>query len=101
MIEAKDLVKEYDDEAGKTKALSGVSFKIDRGEFVSIMGPSGSGKSTLLHVLSFMDRPTAGSYTFNGYNINKLSDPELARIRNQEMGFVFQAFNLLARSSVY
>ncbi|MBI2096878.1 MAG: ABC transporter ATP-binding protein, partial [Candidatus Sungbacteria bacterium] len=65
------------------------------------MGPSGSGKSTLLHILSFLDRPTEGSYTFLGKSINELTDRELARIRNQDMGFVFQAFNLLARSTVY
>ena len=101
MIVVKDLLKEYNDEAGQTQALAGVSFEIKQGEFVSIMGPSGSGKSTLLHILSFMDRPTGGVYDFNGYNINNLSDIDLAKIRNKEMGFVFQAFNLLARSSVY
>ena len=101
MIIGKDLIKEYNDEAGQTQALAGVSFEIKQGEFVSIMGPSGSGKSTLLHILSFMDRPTGGIYNFNDHNINNLSDIELARIRNREMGFVFQAFNLLARYSVY
>ena len=82
-------------------ALKGVSFSIQKGEFVSIMGPSGSGKSTLLHILSFMDRSTGGSYTFLGKEIGHLSDLDLARIRNKDMGFVFQSFNLLSRSSVY
>lgn len=101
MISVKHLIKDYNDEGTITHALSDVSFEIKKGEFVSIMGPSGSGKSTLLHILSFMDRPTSGAYSFFGSSINELSDQELAHIRNKEMGFVFQAFNLLSRSSVY
>ncbi|MEI6494572.1 MAG: ABC transporter ATP-binding protein [bacterium] len=101
MIEVKNLSKTYADEDSFTPALEEVTFKIDKGEFVAIMGPSGSGKSTLMHILSFMDRPTGGKYSFLGREINELSDEELAHIRNKDMGFVFQAFNLLSRSSVY
>ena len=101
MIEISHLHKVYEDEGVRTNALRGISFSIHPGEFVAIMGPSGSGKSTLLHILSFLDRPTEGAYTFFGRSINDLSDTELAHIRNEGMGFVFQAFNLLARSSVY
>lgn len=101
LLKAEKLTKEYVDEGVATKALRGISFEIFSGEFVSIMGPSGSGKSTLLHVLSFMDRPTGGTYIFAGRKINDLSDSDLAHIRNEEMGFVFQSFNLLSRSSVY
>ena len=101
MIAVKNLVKDYQDDDSTTRALAGVSFEIKKGEFVAVMGPSGSGKSTLLHILSFLDRPSGGAYTFLGKSINELSDTELAHIRNKEMGFVFQAFNLLSRSSVY
>ncbi len=101
MIALHGLGKIYSDDGAQTTALHNVSFDIHAGEFVSIMGPSGSGKSTLLHILSFLDRPTSGSYTFSGRSTTDLSDPELARIRNKEMGFVFQSFNLLSRSSVY
>lgn len=101
MIVLENLEKIYSDDGTETTALSDISFKIEKGEFVSIMGQSGSGKSTLLHILSFLDRPTNGSYSFFGKSINDLSDMELARIRNKEMGFVFQSFNLLSRSSVY
>jgi putative ABC transport system ATP-binding protein len=101
MLSVHQLEKEYRDDGAATRALDGVSFAISRGEFVSIMGPSGSGKSTLLHILSFLDRPTAGTYDFLGRKTHALPDEELARIRNKEVGFVFQSFNLLARSSVY
>jgi putative ABC transport system ATP-binding protein len=101
MLEAKNITKIYPDEGGGTKALKDITFKINAGEFVSIMGPSGSGKSTLLHVISFLDRPTGGSYSFNGRKMEELSDEELAHIRNEEMGFVFQSFNLLPHASVY
>jgi putative ABC transport system ATP-binding protein len=101
MIEIHDLKKEYTDEETPTRALRGVSFTIDKGEFVSIMGPSGSGKSTLLQILSFLDRPTGGSYKFNNKGIDEMDDRELARVRNKDMGFVFQSFNLLGRLSVY
>jgi putative ABC transport system ATP-binding protein len=101
MIEVKDLRKDYIDEGTVTSALGGVSFTIDQGDFVSIIGPSGSGKSTLLQILSFLDRPTGGRYAFFGKSIDDMSDQELAHVRNKDMGFVFQAFNLLSRLSVY
>jgi len=101
MIDVKDLKKDYDDEAGVTSALRGVSFTINKGDFVSIMGPSGSGKSTLVQILSFLDRASGGSYAFNGKKIDDMTDVELAHIRNKSVGFVFQSFNLLTRLSVY
>lgn len=101
MIEVNDLKKEYIEEETPTRALRGVTFSIDKGEFVSIMGPSGSGKSTLLHILSFLDRPTGGSYKFQGKSIDEMTDHELAHVRNKDMGFVFQSFNLLSRLTVY
>ena len=101
MLHIANLSKEYENDGAKTIALRNVSFKISPGEFISIMGPSGSGKSTLLHILSFLDRPTAGEYRFSKKVMAELSDVELARTRNKEMGFVFQAFNLLGRSTVY
>jgi len=101
MIDVRDLKKEYTEEETPTQALRGVTFSIKQGEFVSIMGPSGSGKSTLLHILSFLDRPSGGSYTFGGRSIDDMNDRELAHVRNKDMGFVFQAFNLLSRLSVY
>ena len=100
IIEVKNLVKDYEGEV-ITHAIRGMDFSIQEGEFVSIMGPSGSGKSTLLHTLSFLDRPSKGAYIFSGKNMNDLTDVELATVRNKEMGFVFQAFNLLSRLSVY
>ncbi len=101
MISIRNLKKNYDGEGAVTTALEDISFDITTGEFVAIMGPSGSGKSTLLHILSFLDRPTSGSYAFQGKRMQDLSDEELARIRNEEMGFIFQSFNLLARQTVY
>ncbi len=101
MIEVQNLKKDYIDEGEITSALRGVSFTINKGDFVSIMGPSGSGKSTLVQILSFLDRSTGGSYTFLGKKIDDLSDVELAHIRNKSIGFVFQSFNLLTRLSVY
>ncbi len=101
MIEVKELKKDYAEDGTPTQALRGLSFSIETGEFVSIMGPSGSGKSTLLHILSFLDRPTGGSYKFFGKSIEQMSDQELAKVRNAEMGFVFQSFNLLSRLTVY
>jgi putative ABC transport system ATP-binding protein len=101
MIEVNDLKKEFREGENSTKALRGVTFSIEKGEFVSIMGPSGSGKSTLLHILSFLDRPTDGSYKFQDKSIDDMADQELAHARNKDMGFVFQSFNLLSRLTVY
>jgi putative ABC transport system ATP-binding protein len=101
MISVKGLEKHYNDDGTLTAALAGVSFEVKDGEFIAIMGPSGSGKSTLLNILSFLDRPTGGEYVFNGKQIEEMNDQELARVRNKQMGFVFQSFNLLSRSTVY
>lgn len=101
MIEVHNLQKEYKEEETPTRALRGVTLSIEKGEFVSVMGPSGSGKSTLLQILSFLDRPTGGSYKFQGKSIDDMTDHELAHVRNKDMGFVFQSFNLLSRLSVY
>ncbi|HVM77298.1 MAG TPA: ABC transporter ATP-binding protein [Candidatus Paceibacterota bacterium] len=101
MIDVRNLKKDYEDEGTVTSALRGVSFTINKGDFVSIIGPSGSGKSTLLQILSFLDRPTGGTYKFLGKSIDDMNDQELAHVRNKKMGFVFQAFNLLSRLTVY
>src|SRR3989338_7943366 len=101
MTSVTNPVKNYRDDGSTTRALAAVSFDVAKGEFVAIMGPSGSGKSTLLHILSFLDRPSGGTYAFNGKRIEDLFDEDLAHISNREMGFVFQSFNLLGRSSVY
>ena len=101
MIELKELRKEYLDDSVKTVALDGVSFNIKQGEFVAIMGPSGSGKSTLMHIMGFLDRPSSGVYKFEGQSIDQLNDDQLAYIRNEKIGFVFQFFNLLPRTSVF
>jgi len=101
LISVRNLCKEYDNEGVITKALCGVSFDIEKGEFVAIMGPSGSGKSTLMQLLGFLDRPTDGKYLFEGRDVEKLTDDELAFFRNQKIGFVFQSFNLLPRTTVY
>ncbi|OGY38612.1 MAG: macrolide ABC transporter ATP-binding protein [Candidatus Brennerbacteria bacterium RIFOXYC1_FULL_41_11] len=100
LIQVKNLSKIYGDESAKTKALEDASFSIDPGEFVAIMGPSGSGKSTLLHILGFLDEQTHGSYVFNGKERIGYSKEEMARLRNEKMGFVFQSFNLLPRITV-
>lgn len=100
MIECKNLVKTYTNGDNTTTALGGVSFSIKDGEFVAIMGPSGSGKSTLMHILGALDNPTSGSYTLDGQDVSKLSDDELAFIRGHKIGFVFQSFNLLPRTTV-
>ena len=101
MIDVQNLKKEYVAEEAITHALQGVTFGIEKGEFVSIMGPSGSGKSTLLHILDFLERPSSGSSHFLGRSIDDMTDDELAHVRNKEMGFVFQSFNLLGTLSVY
>lgn len=101
MIEVKDLRKEYCDGDVKTIALDGVSFNIKEGEFVAIMGPSGSGKSTLMHIMGFLDRPSSGTFKFESQGIEELDDDQLAFIRNNKLGFVFQFFNLLPRTTVF
>ena len=100
LIEVEHLKKDYINEDVVTRVLHNVSFKIDEGEFVAIMGPSGSGKSTLMHILSFLDRPTSGTYKFEGKDTKSFDDDYLATLRNERVGFVFQSFNLLARTSV-
>lgn len=101
LIELKDIIKKYnDDVAEPTVALDGMSFNVEKGEFIAIMGPSGSGKSTLLHVLGFLDLPTSGEYRFDGKLLSDYSKEEIAAVRNKKMGFIFQAFNLLPRASV-
>lgn len=101
LISAKGLSKVYDNEGVKTVALEGATFTIERGEFVSIMGPSGSGKSTLMQLLGLLDRPTGGIYYLEGVDVTTLSDDVLAELRNKKIGFVFQAFNLLPKTSVF
>lgn len=99
VIELTNIVKTYDmGGAEEVHALRGVSVTIRRNEYVAIMGPSGSGKSTLMNIIGCLDTPTSGQYLFNGINVSEMDDNELARIRNKEIGFVFQTFNLLARS---
>lgn len=100
LIEVSHLTKTYSDDGVETRVLRGVSFSINKGEFVAIMGPSGSGKSTLLHVLGFLDKQTSGTYLLNGSSADTYTDDELAKIRNTKIGFVFQSFNLLPRVSV-
>lgn len=99
IIEAKNLTKVYRTGDLATTALDGVSFTINQGDFVAIMGPSGSGKSTLMHILGALDLPTSGTYLLDNENVERMNDDELARIRNFKIGFVFQAFNLLARTT--
>ena len=101
LIEVSHLYKTYEDEGVRTRVLKDLSFEIKQGEFLTIMGPSGSGKSTLLHILGFLDRPTKGIYRFDDKTIDEYSDDELAHIRNKKMGFVFQSFNLLPRTTVF
>lgn len=99
MIEITDVSKIYKNGSVETIALDNISFRIDKGEFVAIIGPSGSGKSTLMHILGALDIPTTGQYKLNGRNIEEMKDDELAEIRNKEIGFIFQAYNLLPRNS--
>lgn len=100
MIEVKDVSKTYKTGDIEFQALKGVSFKINDGEFVAIMGPSGSGKSTLMHILGALDTPTSGTYLLDNKDVSELNDDELADIRKDKIGFVFQAFNLLPRTTV-
>ncbi|MFP6646734.1 MAG: ABC transporter ATP-binding protein [Candidatus Latescibacterota bacterium] len=99
MIEMEGITKTYDMGPTQVHALSGVDINIRNNEYVAIMGPSGSGKSTLMNIIGCLDVPTAGQYRLNGQPVNEMDDDQLADIRNQEIGFVFQNFNLLARSN--
>lgn len=99
VIELKDITRHFKIGEVEVQALRGVNLVINRGEYVALMGPSGSGKSTLMNILGCLDTPTSGSYVLNNNNVSNLSDNELAEIRNKEIGFVFQTFNLLARST--
>ncbi|KPJ84914.1 macrolide ABC transporter ATP-binding protein [Parcubacteria bacterium SG8_24] len=100
LIRLKDITKFYRQGETTIHALDGVDLSIREGEFISVMGPSGCGKSTLMHVLGFLARPTSGSYHFEGRDSSKFTDDELAEMRNQGIGFIFQSFNLLPRTSV-
>lgn len=100
MIEVKNVTKTYDEGENAFQALKGVSFTVKDGEFVAIMGPSGSGKSTLMHILGALDTPTSGTYFLDNKDVSTLSDDELADIRCDKIGFVFQSFNLLPRTTV-
>ena len=98
MIQITDLTKVFAMGENEVRALDGVSFSIDKGEMISIMGPSGSGKSTLMHILGCLSRPTSGQYILDGQDISDVSKNELAIIRNEKLGFIFQAYNLLPRT---
>lgn len=100
LLQIENVSRVFRGEDVETVALRGVNLAIEPGEFTAIMGPSGSGKSTLLHIMGFLDRPTTGRYVFEDVDTSELSDAELAKLRNQSMGFVFQAFHLLSRTSV-
>jgi putative ABC transport system ATP-binding protein len=100
MIECKNLCKTYYNGDVETQAVCGISFKVKKGEFVAIIGPSGSGKSTLMHILGALDTPTTGQYFLDGKEVSKLNDDELSDLRRNKIGFVFQSFNLLPRTTV-
>ncbi len=100
LIQVNDLTKDFVNDEIITPVLYGLTFNINQGDFVAIMGPSGSGKSTLMHILGLLDRPSGGKYYLEGKDVTELSDDELAALRNQKIGFVFQSFNLLPRTTV-
>ena len=99
IIKTDSLTKHYQVGSEKVEALKGISFSVEKGEFISIMGPSGSGKTTLMNIIGCLDTPTNGTYFLNNKSVSELTDDELAHIRNDEIGFVFQSFHLLARNS--
>ena len=99
IIKTKNLTKEYEAGSQIVKALNGIDLSVEKGEFISIMGPSGSGKTTLMNIIGCLDSPTNGTYHLNERSVSDLDDDELAKIRNEEIGFVFQSFHLLPRSS--
>ena len=99
IIKTENLVKEYDVGSQKVRALDGINLSVEKGEFISIMGPSGSGKTTLMNIIGCLDTPTKGTYHLNSKSVSDLTEDELANIRNEEIGFVFQSFHLLARNS--
>jgi putative ABC transport system ATP-binding protein len=100
IIELRDIVKDYENEGVVTKVLHHVSLTIPKGQFISIMGPSGSGKSTLMNILGFLDTSTSGTYHFGGRDVSRMKDDDLAQIRGENVGFIFQTFNLLPKTSV-
>ena len=100
IINVKDIKKSYTVGTQEVNALRGINLSVEKGEFISIMGPSGSGKTTLMNIIGCLDTPSSGEYELNGSLVSKLEDDELAHIRNKEIGFVFQSFNLLAKNSV-
>ena len=99
VISIQNLVKSYTVGGSEVRALAGVSFDVEPGEFLAVTGPSGSGKSTLMHILGCLDRPTSGHYVLDGHDVSRMSKDELAVVRQQKIGFVFQGFNLLSRTS--
>ena len=101
IIKTENLTKDYETGTQVVSALKGINLSVEKGEFLSIMGPSGSGKTTLMNIIGCLDSPTNGSYYLNNKSVSKLDDDELAKIRNQEIGFVFQSFHLLARNTAF
>lgn len=100
VIEIKNLTKDYENDGVKTPVLHGVSFSVPKGQFVAIMGPSGSGKSTLMHILGFLDTPSTGTYLFQGKDASTLDEDQLSDMRGENIGFIFQAFHLLPKTTV-
>ena len=101
IIKTENLTKDYETGTKVVSALKGINLSVEKGEFLSIMGPSGSGKTTLMNIIGCLDSPTNGSYYLNDKSVSKLDDDELAKIRNEEIGFVFQSFHLLARNTAF